>query len=179
MQQRIKTMAEQKSKPEGAKSKGNGAGGSRGQLGRPQSRLPSSMYWGPLGRLRTEFDRLFDEFFQGWPSLGEAGRGVAAGVEVQDRDDAVVIQADAPGFEPGDFDIEMRGENLVLRATQSEEKTEEEGGRQWKRREMFHSIPLPAEIDADKIDAQYRNGVLTIIAAKREPTKSRKIEVKA
>ena len=129
--------------------------------------------------MRSEFDRLFDEFFQGWPALGEGAREQAWGVEVQDHDEAVVIRADAPGFEPGDFDIEMRGENLVLSAVRSEESTQEEGGRQWKRRELHHSIPLPAEIDADKIDAQYRNGVLTITAAKREPTKSRKIEVKA
>ncbi len=173
-------MAQQQTKSKGSKTNGSKSGdGSRGALARPQSRLPAGLYWGPFGRLRSEFDRLFDEFFQGWPAVGDSGREPGWGVEVQDRDEAVVIRADAPGFEPGDFDIEMRGYNLVLSAAQCEESTQEESGRQWKRRELHHSIPLPAEIDADKIDAQYRNGVLTITAAKREPTKSRKIEVKA
>jgi HSP20 family protein len=135
---------------------------------------------GPLTRLRSEFDRLFDDFFQGWPTVvtaGDAGQGVQ-GVDVQERDDAVVVRADAPGFDPGDFDVEIRGDNLVLCACQSEESSEEEGFR-WQKRELFRSVPLPAEIDADNIDAKYRNGILTIKLPKTEQAKGKKIEIKS
>jgi HSP20 family protein len=99
-------------------------------------------------------------------------------VDVQERDDAVVVRADAPGFEPGDFDVEIRGDSLVLCACQSEEATKEDEFR-WQKRELYRSVPLPAEIDADNIDAKYRNGILTIKMPKTEHAKGRKIEIKS
>lgn len=132
---------------------------------------------GPLTRLRSEFDRLFDDFFQGWPTAVTAS-DVGQDVDVQERDDAVVVRADAPGFDPGDFDVEIRGDHLVLCACQSEESSEEDGFR-WQKREIYRSVPLPAEIDADNIDAKYRNGVLTIKLPKTEHAKGKKIAIKS
>jgi HSP20 family protein len=179
----VKTMAEQKTKSEPKRSEhkqGNGRHGG-GAMAPFQSRSMLGAPIGPLGRLRSEFDRLFDEFFQGfpaWPTLAGGERQRGWGLDMQDRDDAVVVRADAPGFEPGDFDVEIRGDNLVLSASQSEEKSKDESGYEWQRREFYHSIPLPSEIDADKIDAKYHNGVLTITLPKSEPAKARKIQIK-
>jgi HSP20 family protein len=175
----VGTMAERK-KPETTKSDGNkqGNGSQRRALTRQEGRSLGSPYQNPLGRLRSEFDRLFDDFFQGWPTLGGSDRDRGWQLDVQDREDAVVVRADAPGFEPSDFDVEVRGDNLVLCACQSEEESEEAAGYRWQQRELYRSVPLPAEIDADKIDAEYRNGVLTVTLPKSEPAKSRKIEIK-
>jgi HSP20 family protein len=149
----------------------------KGQLmsHRPRHLLPS---FAPWGQLRTEFDRLFDDFVQGLPTAFGGEPSMNWGLDVQERDDAVVIRADAPGFDPDDFDIEVRGDNLVLCACQSEEKTQDDEGYQWQKRELYRSVPLPAYVDAEKIDAQYRNGVLSIKLPKSEKAKSRKIEVK-
>jgi HSP20 family protein len=168
-------MAERKQDEQSAKN-GNKQG-SGGALAPAPSQGVSPRY-SPLGRLRWEFDRLFDDFFRGWQTGWGGDLEAAAGVEVKERDDAVVLRADAPGFEPGDFDIQIRGDNLVLCACQREESTQDDGF-QWQKRELYHSIPLPGEVAADKIDARYRNGVLTITLPKSEKAKARKIEVKS
>ena len=178
-------MAERKHQAGTSKGNGNKQEGShRGALATqgPRGMSPSffsSSYFNPLGRLRSEFDRMFDDFFQGWPSVGAGQRDSGWRVDIQDRDDAVVVRADAPGFEPGDFDVEIRGDNLMLCACQSEEESKEDEGYRWEKREFYRSIPLPAAIDEDKIDAQYHNGVLTLTLPKREEAKRRKIEIKS
>jgi HSP20 family protein len=133
-----------------------------------------------LFRLRDEFDRLFDQFFRGWPTMWEpTGHDYRWDLDVQDNDDAVVVRAEAPGFEPGDFDLEVRGDQLVLRAehkAQSEEK--ERGYREWRRQEFYRSVPLPAHVDPNKVEASYRNGVLNVSLPKTEHAKAKRIEVK-
>jgi HSP20 family protein len=170
-------MAKKKESQESGKS-GNGRHERRGAM-TPREPRPPLASPGPLSRLRGEFDRLFDDFFQGWPSLDAfSGEHDRWGLEVQDRDDAIVLRADAPGFQPGDFDIQIRGNKLVLSASESEETDDDDKGYRWQKREFYRSMPLPAEIDVDKIDAQYHNGVLTMTLPKTEPSKGRKIEIK-
>jgi HSP20 family protein len=153
-------------------------GEQRGQLtpSQPRHLFPT---FAPWGRLRSEFDRLFDEFTHGLPAPWSGERQPGWGLDVQESDDAVVIRADAPGFDADDFDVEVRGDNLVLCACQSEEKTKDEEGYQWQKRELYRSVPLPTNVDAEKIDAQYRNGILSVKLPKSEKTKSRKIQVKS
>jgi HSP20 family protein len=172
-------MAEQKS----TQTSGNNTGKQgnekhRGALARPRG---SSMAEGflPLGRLRSEFDRVFDDFFRGWPTMGSFDRENALQLDVQELDDKLVVRADVPGFEPKDFDVEIRGEALVIAASQSEEEeAAEDKGYRWQRRDFYRSIPLPAEVEQDKIDAEYRNGVLTLTLPKSEQAKARKIAIK-
>jgi HSP20 family protein len=159
--------------------------GNRGALTLPRggSRLLPSR---PLHGLRAEFDRLFDDLlhgWQGWPAWNASSEeeewGAAREIDVRERDDAVVVRADAPGFEPDDFDVEIRGDNLVLCACQSDESKLEDGGVRWSKREFYRSVPLPTEVEAGKIDAHYRNGVLTLTLPKTPRAKGRKIEVKS
>jgi HSP20 family protein len=159
----------------------------RGEQRRGRSMTPTagggsassrSAAW-PLARFRSEFDRLFDDFFRGWGGLpvlaSEADTGW--GLDIDDQEDKIVVQAEAPGFEPDDFDLQVRDNQLVLCACQSEEN-QEEGGRQWRRRELYRSVPLMADVDTEHIDAKYRNGILTVTLPKTEQSMSRKIEVK-
>jgi HSP20 family protein len=134
----------------------------------------------PLTRLRSEFDRVFEDFFRGWGGLADWQQQRESGwdLAVVDEADKVIVRAEAPGFEPGDFDLQVRDDQLVLCACQSEEK-EEEGARQWHQQELYRSIPLPSGIDAEHVDAQYRNGILTVTLPKTENSKSRRIDVKS
>jgi HSP20 family protein len=179
-------MAENKHKSEQTASSGNQSNVRRGPNGKRSgalttsrpSRMAGGQFFGPLGRLRSEFDRLFDDFFHGWPALtGGAENETGWGVEMQDRDDAIVVRVDAPGFEPDDFDVQLHGDHLVLRASESE-KSDEDDQCHWQKRELFHTVPLPTEVDAEKIDAQYRNGVLRLTLPKSQATKPRKIAIK-
>jgi len=135
----------------------------------------------PLRQMRDEFDRMFDRFFRTWPSVWEGGnRSNYWGFDIEDKDDVVMIRAEAPGFEPGDFDLQVRGNQLVLSASHREEPSEKDKDkpmRQWSHQELFRSVTLPAEVTAEKVDANYRNGVLTVTLPKTTPRSSQRIKV--
>jgi HSP20 family protein len=135
--------------------------------------------WEPFHQLREEMDRVFDRFFPGWPAHWEGARGDGWGMDVREEDRAVVVRAEAPGFDPSDFDIQVRGGELILRAAKKAETEEKERGyREWSRREFYRSVALPQGIDADKVEAEYRNGVLTVKVPTTEEAQARRIQVK-
>lgn len=133
----------------------------------------------PLGRLRGEFERVFEDFFRGWGSPAWSQQLESRwDFDVEDQPDKIVVRAEAPGFEPDDFDLQVRDNQLVLRATESEAK-EQDGGRHWHQQELYRSVPLPYGVDAEHVEAQYRNGILTVTLPKTDEGKSRRIEVRA
>src|SRR6266545_2054560 len=78
----------------------------------------------PLSRLRDEFDRLFDQFARsafGMP-LARWDAGTNWGLDVREDDDNVVVRAEAPGFEPSDFDIQVSGNQLIMSAVRKAEE---------------------------------------------------------
>lgn len=145
-----------------------------------RGRMVSSSGYEPFSRLREEFDRLFDQLAPGFLSPGEGGgQGRHWGLDVQEEDNRVVVRAEAPGFEPSDFDIHVRGDRLVLRASHKSESEEKEGGyHQWQQQELYRSVTLPSDVEADKVEATYRSGVLSISMPRSEHNKRQRIEVK-
>jgi HSP20 family protein len=129
-------------------------------------------------RMQSEFDELFDRFGRGFPATFEDfSRGWNWGLDVEDKADSVVVRAEAPGFEAGDFDIRVNGDNLILKASKKSEKKEKEGEVK-EEYECYESVTLPAGVDRDKIDASYRNGVLTVTISKTKEAQGKKIAVK-
>lgn len=102
-------------------------------------------------------------------------------VDVQDMEDKVLVTADVPGVDKNDVTVNVRGDMLEVTA---EKKTEEEKtGEGYIRRERSYSrfyrrIPLPAEVDPDKVDATLKDGVLRIEMMKLAQPEVKKIEVK-
>jgi HSP20 family protein len=147
----------------------------------PRSNAPAMSRGGESGwGLRDEFERLFDRMFGGWrPARWEGGRNDWRwNMDVQERDNEIVVRAEAPGFEPNDFDVQVRGENLVLHASHKTERREAEGNYQeWSQQEYYRSIPLPGPTDPNKVAARYQNGVLTITLPKAEDKNARRIPV--
>jgi HSP20 family protein len=132
-----------------------------------------------LSRFRDEFDRMFERFFSGWPvRWSEREDGWRWGMEVQEQENAVVVRAEAPGFEAGDFDVQVQDGQLTLRASRKTE-TKKDGEEEWSQRECFESVTLPASIDKDKVEAKYHNGILTITMVKTPEGKGRRVPVKA
>lgn len=133
--------------------------------------------WEPFARLRDEFDRFFDRVSRGMlgmpNALGESGWGI----DMKEDDDKLTIRAEAPGFESSDFDIQVHGDHLVMRATHKSKNEEEGGYRGWRRNEFYEAIRLPGHVDAEKVKASYRNGVLTVTIPKSEGSKARRIKV--
>jgi HSP20 family protein len=131
-----------------------------------------------LSRMRDEFDRLFDRISQQWPSLWE-GNGWRWGLDVRDEENAVVVQAEAPGFEAGDFDLQVSDNRLVLRASKKVETKGKEGHpTEYREQACYESVTLPLGIDRDNVEAKYHNGVLTVTFPKTAEGKARRVLVK-
>lgn len=139
----------------------------------------------PMMPLRREMNRLFDDFFRGW-DLPAAFNGAALTphVDVKESDKEITVTAELPGVSEKDVEVSISGDVLTLKGEKKAEKEEKEEN--WHRIERrygsFHrSFGLPAEVDAEKIAASYKNGVLTVTLPKSKAAReaSRKIAVKA
>lgn len=132
-----------------------------------------------FGRMRDEFDRLFDRFSFGLPSVFQDVNGWRWGMNVEDKPDALVVNAEAPGFEVGDFDLNITDDQLTLRASRKVETKDKEGKvTESREQECYQSISLPCGVDKEKVDAKYHNGILTVTLPKTAAGKGKKIAVK-
>lgn len=138
----------------------------------PDFGLPS------LNRLRHEFDDLWNKFYNEVPALWNAERtDLRWAFDVKDNPEAYVVTAEAPGFDASDFNIELRGNRLILQARKTEEeKTKEKES--FSSSEFYRAMSIPDYVAADKIEASYDKGVLTVTLPKTEDGKGRKIPVK-
>ncbi|MEZ6132183.1 MAG: Hsp20/alpha crystallin family protein [Planctomycetaceae bacterium] len=138
---------------------------------------------GPMGTLRNEVDELFESFF-GTPAMASASELMIPSIDVAETDDAIEVTTDLPGIRAEDVDIEIRNDTLTISGQTSESKETDEGnGRRYHRIErrvgrFSRSVRLPCGVQQDKIDAQLKDGVLTVKMPKAEEAKSRKITVK-
>lgn len=128
-----------------------------------------------LSRMRDEFDRLFDRLMT--RAAPEGANGWRWEITVEDKDDAVVVRAEAPGFEATDFDINVEDNVLTLKACRKTEAKEKEGTTS-RTVECYESMTLPAGIEKEKVEATYINGVLMIHLPKSLAAKPKKIAVK-
>jgi HSP20 family protein len=150
---------------------------------RPAERTPNHS----LARMRNDLDDLFGRFFSefgmndlSWPTWPASGTSMR--LDVAESDDAITVTAELPGVEPGDIDISVEGRELTLRGEKKEEKQDEGKGYRYVERQFGsfeRRVQLPASIDSEKVDATFKNGVLTITVAKRPDAKPKRIEVKA
>ena len=131
-----------------------------------------------LSRMRAEFDRLLERLAAEWPSYRE-GDARRWGLEVEDQDDAIIVRAEAPGFEVGDFDLQLSDNRLVLRAAKKVETKGKKGETETQEQECYQSVTLPDGIERDKVEAKYHSGVLTVTLPKTAEAKAKRIAVKA
>jgi HSP20 family protein len=133
--------------------------------------------------LFPEFGRVFDGFLRDWelPVVGE--KAWRWDVEVEEKPEEVVVRAEAPGFKPGDFEVEVRDELLVLHAAREKtpkrkekEKREDEKA-EYAREEFYKIMALPGPVSAEKAAARYVHGVLTVTLPKAEEARGRRVPV--
>jgi HSP20 family protein len=136
--------------------------------------------WQPLARLRNDLETLRDRYWGPWQRLSEdfLGIGRGLGIDVRDGQDEVVVRADAPGFEAEDFDVQIRGDKLVLVAQRAEESHQEETTA-FCHGQLRRVVPLPSGIDPDNVQARYHSGVLEIRIRKGEDAKRKRIVIKS
>jgi len=131
--------------------------------------------------LRDEMDRLWVRFFGEWPTLEPFHREWSPFLEMSETKDNIVVKAEVPGMEPKDIDISLTGDVLTIKGEKKQEK--EEKDEDYHRAERSYgaftrSVRLPQEVQSDKIEANYRNGVLKITLPKSEEAKKKEVKIK-
>ena len=136
--------------------------------------------------LHREMDRIFDDFFRGFNlSPFDGGRSWGAftpSVDVREDEKEVTVKAELPGMEEKDIEVNLADNGLTIKGEKKAEK-EEQGKDNWYRETSygaFHRfIPLPEGLDQEKVDARFKNGVLTVTLHRLEEAKGKKIAIKA
>jgi HSP20 family protein len=149
----------------------------------------------PFESLRREVDRLFDDFSLGFPSTsrlfsmepwlrhGAALVGMAPAIDVVEKEKAYELTAELPGMDDKNIEVAVSDNRLTIKGEKKEEKEEKEKNYYLSERRygsFQRSFDLPAGVEADKIDAKFSKGVLTITLPKSAEAqkKQRKIAVK-
>jgi HSP20 family protein len=129
-----------------------------------------------MSLFRPNLDEWFGRIFAWSPLV--SNWMTASGATVEETDEAVLVKADAPGFEPADFDIQVSEDTLTIMAEHKVEGKEKEKTPTIERR-LERALTLPSKVDPEKVEAKYHHGVLELRLVRTEPIKHRKIEVKA
>jgi HSP20 family protein len=130
--------------------------------------------------LRDAMDRLFDDAFTRPLSLRDGWSAPA--IDMFQTDDEIVVKAALPGIKADEVQINITGEVLTLKGEVKQSQEMEE--KAWHIREQRfgsfeRSIALPTDVVADKAQADFENGILTITLPKAEEVKPKLITVKA
>jgi HSP20 family protein len=120
--------------------------------------------------------RLLDEL------LGDsrAGRGFAPAVDVSETDDEYIVAAELAGLKPEDATVELHDGILTIRGEKKLERDEKKEHARYVERvfgAFVRSFSLPQNADAEKIQASFKDGVLTLRIPKREEAKPRTINI--
>lgn len=143
----------------------------------------------PFGAFQREMNKLFDDFFGGFDlsPWAPVERRLAAAftphVDVSETDKEIKVSAELPGMDEKDIDVSITRDALTIRGEKKEEK--EDKGKDFYKMERSYgsftrSIPLPVEVDTDKVQATFKKGVLEIILPKSAKAiqETKKIPVK-
>lgn len=145
---------------------------------------PETPAWSPFQRftsLRDELDRLFDFAFP--TARRESGffGGWAPAVDVTQDKENVYVRAELPGMKKDEIEVTLH-EGIVSLSGERKSETEEKSDQVYRSERYFgrfhRSVALPTAVDAEKITASYKDGVLTVTLPKAEEAKPRQIEVK-
>lgn len=148
----------------------------RGWPSRPTFENP----FAELEQMRRDMLRLFDSAAA--DELLSRTAGVFPPMNITQDDDSFHVRAEIPGIKPSELHITALRNRLILQGRR--EIPQENGKVSWHRKEraegsFSRTVTLPTEIDAEKVEARYTDGVLTLTLPKAEAAKPRQIVVKS
>ena len=133
-----------------------------------------------IADIQSELHRLFGTFFGHAAQAGAPERGWAPSADMYETEDELVVKADLPGMSEKDVQVSITGELLSLEG----HRVEAEGvkSQQYFRAERWAGrvervFQLPIPVQADKVRASYRDGVLTVTLPKVEAVKPKEIKI--
>jgi HSP20 family protein len=131
--------------------------------------------WSEFQRIENEMNRVLSRFVS--PSTGDF-----PAVNIWSDGEETLVTTEIPGIESGSIDISVIGKTLILKGAREPDQVEE--GSSYHRRERWYgqfskAIELPFTIDADRVAADFANGILTIRLPRSEAEKPKKITIKS
>ena len=131
--------------------------------------------------MTTPGEKFFDRFFDDW-GLSEFTRDQEwmPAIDVYETDDHVIVRTEVPGMHKNDLNISLSNGLLTIQGEKKQEKKEEKENYRFvesRYGSFSRSIRVPNGVDAEKIEANYKDGVLKVSIPKSEEEKSRKIEI--
>jgi len=129
-------------------------------------------------RLRRMLDQTFGSF--GLSSLVTESVGWSPPVDIEEQDNAYVIEAELPGVKKDDVNIELVSNELMITGDIKEREREGILRKRTRRIGRFeYRVRLPEQVDADNVEASLKDGVLSVRVPKREQAERRTIQVKS
>ncbi|NLI55364.1 Hsp20/alpha crystallin family protein [bacterium] len=131
-------------------------------------------------RLRREIDRMFEDFL---PTRREGELMIMPKIDLFETDNDVILKAELPGLKKDNIDVTVTEDEVHLKGERKEETETKKGN--YVRKEINYGkfervVSLPAEVDPEKVQAEFKDGVLEIKMPKKEEAKKKikKIELK-
>jgi HSP20 family protein len=144
-----------------------------------------NLSWPSLDRwstLRDDLNALFEfPFLSGSERSGQLFSGWSPALDLYEDKDNVIAVVEVPGMQKNDIEISLHDGTLTIGG---ERRSESGNGKNAERTERYvgkfrRSITLPSRVDANKVKASYRDGVLTVTLPKAEEAKPRQIQISA
>ena len=138
--------------------------------------------WTGMTSLRKEMDQLFDRFFEPmWREIPTLGDWEPT-LDVSEDKDAVTVKAELPGVDQKDINVSLQDSTLTIKGEKHAEKDEKDKRHHRMERSygaFFRSVRLPAAVQADRVTASFKDGVVIVTLPKAPEAKGTTIPVKA
>ena len=135
---------------------------------------------GSLASLHSEMDDLFDSFFKGL-DRPYSGYKTWPAIDIADEEDQIVVRAEVPGCNAEDIDISVYGNTLTISGEKKLKEEKKEKGYYYTESSFGsfrRELTLPSDVDAEKVNAACKDGVLSITLPKAAKAKAIKVKVK-
>jgi HSP20 family protein len=134
--------------------------------------------WNDMVTMRDAMDQFVRESF----ARPRTAMDLGVALDVMDTNDAFVVDAVLPGVKPEDVQLQIKDDVLMISGDIKDEHEEKQGNWLQRERRFGHfqrSVRLPGSVDADNVNATFRDGMLHITLPKSHESRARSIPVKA
>jgi HSP20 family protein len=131
-------------------------------------------------RFQNQLNRLFEDALHTWPSDTNGTSAWSPAADIFETDNDLVLQTDLPGVDPKQIDLRVENNVLTIRGERRfEPKVERENFHRVERSygTFSRSFALATAVESEKVQASYKNGVLSIMLPKTEQAKPKRIQI--
>jgi len=136
---------------------------------------PRQGWWDPvreISSLQRQLNRMFEDVTR---NVNEGGSLLAPSAELEETDGAIHLKLEVPGIDPNDLDVKVSDRAVAISGERKSESQNGDGGA--KRSELYYGrfervIPIDAQIQSDRVEANYNNGILHLTLPKAESDKN-------